>query len=476
MNRNKFKVYIIMYHILLFFIILIEGFVTLATELLAIRQIIPFVGSGTETIAVLISSVLLPLAVGYYYGGKVDRSIYKHKTFRSILSQNMLIAAFIITLGLSYHIMTIFFNILYKFNINDRIIQTAIYGLLFLVYPTFLLGQTVPLVSNYFKKKKIPQLTGKMLFFSTLGSFLGSIFTTVFLMNIIGVNNTIIFNVSLLVMLVIIMHKNLINLKKLLAAMIFCLAIILNSNLIFNHNIIASNSYNTVSIKELPKENSRVLMLNNSISAKYTINPEHRFLYIKYIEDLFLKTLAGQHKSILVLGAGGFTIGLNDTTNNYTFVDIDGSLKEISEKYLLKQELSANKHFVAEPGEYFIHHNDKKFDLIILDVYSHKISIPPSFVTVEFFNKVKQSLAQDGILVANIITKANFNDKFSNIFNNSFKAVFPNFSRYPLGYFNPWQQNNYFSNIIYTFYNNQHNNLNSIYTNNLNTGYKDSSY
>jgi len=60
MNKNQ----------LLFLTILLEGYVVLASELIAIRTLVPFVGSGTEVIAIVISAVLLPLAVGYHIGGQ----------------------------------------------------------------------------------------------------------------------------------------------------------------------------------------------------------------------------------------------------------------------------------------------------------------------------------------------------------------------------------------------------------------------
>jgi hypothetical protein len=54
-------------------VILTEGYILLSSELLAIRLSIPFVGSGTDTISIIIAAVLLPLAFGYYQGGKSSR-------------------------------------------------------------------------------------------------------------------------------------------------------------------------------------------------------------------------------------------------------------------------------------------------------------------------------------------------------------------------------------------------------------------
>jgi spermidine synthase len=468
------------YKKILFLTILIEGFVTLATELLAIRQSIPFVGSGTETISILISTVLLPLAVGYYYGGKVYAQTSKSSKFKSvrkILINNLLLASIIITFGLSYFCLESFFSLLQLNGITNRIIQTSLYGILFLVYPTFLLGQTIPLISNYFNKLKIAHLTGRMLFFSTLGSFLGSVVTTLVLMSTIGVNNTVIVNIGLLVLLILLLQKGLFTYEKLTALSILGIAMVLNSDHILKtFNIVEMSNYNTISIIELPKEEAKILSLNRGYSAKYTKDPKFQFLYVQYINKLFLEQIKGQKKSILIIGAGGFTMGQDDKTNLYTYVDIDKSLKEIAEKHLFGQKLSPNKAFIAEPAESFLRYNTKKYDFIILDAYSNGMNIPFSLVTKEFFELVKKSVADDGIILANIVTMPNLSDKFSIRVDNTFRSVFPNITRQVMGGFMPWAEKPAPANVLYIYYNNQSVASNEVYTNDLNTSYKDQVY
>ena len=63
----------------LFLLIFTEGYVVLATELLAVRLMIPMVGAGTDTISVIIAGVLMPLAFGYYAGGNYRTKTLKKK-------------------------------------------------------------------------------------------------------------------------------------------------------------------------------------------------------------------------------------------------------------------------------------------------------------------------------------------------------------------------------------------------------------
>ncbi len=81
----------------LFFLIFAEGYVVLATELLAVRLTIPMVGAGTDTVSIIIAGVLIPLAFGYYAGGNYrarPRTKGRGKTLRQKLLSGDLISTF----------------------------------------------------------------------------------------------------------------------------------------------------------------------------------------------------------------------------------------------------------------------------------------------------------------------------------------------------------------------------------------------
>lgn len=150
----------------LYLIIFLEGYVVLATELLAIRQLIPFVGGGTETVAIIIAAVLMPLAFGYYLGGR-----YRAKngrsgiiTIREKLIRNIINSSVFLVIGLSYVFLELFFVGLHGIGMHHRVLQTFIYSLLFLAAPIFMLGQTVPLISISLCVKTFPNLPGKYFF------------------------------------------------------------------------------------------------------------------------------------------------------------------------------------------------------------------------------------------------------------------------------------------------------------------------
>jgi hypothetical protein len=466
---------------LLFLTILLEGYVVLATELLAIRLLIPFVGSGTEVIAIIISCVLLPLAVGYHVGGrrysqsrKIDAGRNKQPvTVRTILIKNLFSSLLILLFGLSYLFLELFFSLLVEIGITHHIAKTLIYGTIFLVYPTYLLAQTVPLISNYFSEKSLSEITGKMLFYSTTGSFFGSIVSTLVLMTTIGVHNTVIVTLAMLVALIFLLSRGWFNTDKIFALMLLGLAFAINGDSTMKEvGVIYDNNYNTVMVNNVAGEvDSRVLVLNRSASSKYSPDPSKRYPYLQYLETVLVNHFPKEGKplDVLVIGAGGFSFGMDDTFNRYTYVDIDPKLKDMSEQYFLKKPLSQNKQFIPSSARAYLQRDANLYDVIFIDVFTNVISIPFEATTHEFLLAVKKRLRSGGVVAVNIISKPTFADRFTVRYNNTFRSVFPVFDRYVVGGFNAFSDTNTDSNTLYFYYDTPFAKDSTIYTDDKST-------
>lgn len=426
---------------LLFLVILIEGYVVLSSELLGIRLLVPYVGSGVETTSIIIGGVLLSLAFGYHRGGEAfsrgfAASKFNNKQIRTIrhfLLRNILRSLVVFTVGFSYIFLEAFFSGLSYIGLGHRLISTALYVLIFLVAPMYWLGQTVPLTSHYFSKHKLSRITGRMFFFSTIGSFLGSIVSTLVLMSFIGVHNTVIFTLFLLCLLAV-----LISGRSRSDVIFYCTLILVvivgsNNTLVLNDfGVVSNNAYNMVQVISINEDGDKAMLLNNSISSQYGAIPENRSAYIIFIENELISSLEkkiSKPLDILVLGAAGFDLGRYDQINNYTFVDIDGDIKDVAEKYFLKRKLSKNIKFIPASARAFLNQNQKKYDLVIVDVYTNAQSVPMEATTREFYQLIKECLNSNGMVGVNIITAPSFQDRFSVRFHNTFTSVFPVFSR-----------------------------------------------
>lgn len=424
---------------LLFFVIFLEGYVVLSAELLAIRQTIPFVGSGTDTISIIIAAVLMPLAFGYYAGGQYRGAV------RRKLIKNLLLAMVFLTVGLSYILLDeLFETLIQDWGLKNRLWLVTIYASVFIVYPVYLLGQTVPLLTNYFPRARLSEAAGKILFFSTLGSFLGAVFTTLFLMNTIGVAHTVTVTIGALGLLIVIMAKRLISPAVMVACCLFVMAAGLNSDfLLIKKGIVASNTYNTVQITESGTNVTVRQMLLNGIpsSALFPDKPgDVVYRYVDYIESVFIKKFqsTGETADILILGSGGFTLGLTDSRNNYTFVDIDPDLKEVTEEHFLKAPLGDNKEFIAEPARSYLKRAEKKYDLVVMDIAQSISGVPEQLLTREYFESLAAITKESGITIIHMHAALLFETEFSRVLDNTIRSVFPYATRQIVTNFNPW--------------------------------------
>lgn len=417
----------------LFVIIALEGYIILSAELLAMRLVIPFVGTGTDIISIIIAAVLMPLAFGYQAGAR-----YNRKTIRKKLLLNIITAAAILLPGLSYFIIQFFFYALEQNGIGNTLIQITLYCSVFLIYPVYLLGQTVPLICNYLSEKKRSAITGKMLFFSTAGSFCGSIFTTLILMDLIGMHHTVTLLFALLFILVLILSKKQTRALTLTMLAILSLSVFINSNTVMKTmNIVKNNKYSTIMVvnindkNKMDKNGHPHLFINNNDSSMYGQDGQ-KHPYIEFAEKITIEALPenAPPKEVLIIGAGGFTYGHGDLKNNFIYIDIDKDLKPISEQFLLQEPLQPNKVFYPLPARAYLAQTDQKFDVILLDAYLGGLSIPEHLVTQEFFIEVKEHLNDNAVLVANFIASANFDNMFSKNIDNTLRSVFPYISRH----------------------------------------------
>lgn len=465
-------------NIVLFLIIFIEGYVVLASEILAIRQVTSYVGNGVNTVSVIIAAVLMPLAFGYYHAGRFKpyrKQNGKWVTVRRKLISNICISILFLIPALSTFLIDLFFIDMFQRGISDRVVLTSFYSLMLLVAPVFLLGQTIPLISHYFPTDKLSRNAGKILFISTAGSFIGSIFTTIIMMQYFGVNQAANLVIVLLLGLLFLLSRKIVTEKNVM--MIFCVAfmLLINSNAALKiFGIIYTNPYNTVSVVDGP--DGKILSVNKSPSSFIGKNGE-KFPYVEYIEKLYIKPISDGKlapKNILIIGAAGFTLGSEDTHNHYTYVDIDQDIQKAAEEHFLGHPIGPNKTFVGQDALSYLAGQTQKFDLIIMDAYSSAIYIPEQLVTQDFFLKIKAALNTNGFVLANFIVSPNFADSFSRRLDNSFRSVFPNYGRQIVGNVKDgWSIDAHVtSNAIYSYRDGTANDR-GVYSNNHNTSSSD---
>lgn len=438
---------------MLFLILLLEGFITISVEIITIRQLTPFFGNSIVITSVIIGVFLLFLALGYWRGGSHNNHFFK------ALSKNFIFSLFWIGVGLNYTFIYLFLNKLSQYN-TPTLCTLALYLLFILAPIVYWLGQTIPLTTNLFNQQhRASRISGYALFISTAGSFLGALITSLLLFQWVGVAWAIVINCGLLLILIVQLRTHSALRWWHIGILFYGLYCIKYMNIdIGKAQFIKTNSYANYRVLT-PTPEAKILEINASFSSMLTTK-QRSFAYIEYIQNLLFNQLKLSDKTILVIGAGGFTLSAQGEHGNHiTYLDIDPDIKTIAEKHFLNTGIKGQ--FIGQDARAFLNHSSKSYDVIISDVYSHQLAIPPQLLTVDYFQKLASHLSVDGLLIVNLIASPLFNDAFSQRADNTIRQVFKFCTVTPIS----WETK--VANMIYVCRNQKEEQ--KVYTDNLTT-------
>ena len=389
----------------------LEGFASVAIQFLILRQVTPFVGSSVIIVSIVISLFLASLAVGYYRGGLVTE---KHT---KTLSQNLFIAAVILGVFGSY----VFVAGIYRtFNHIDAILLLLGYLLIVMVPIVYLVAQTIPILVNSMVAENAGKKTGDALLYSTVGNVFGGILTTVVIMYYLGVSWALVFTVSILFALSIVISEH----KKraiLFFSIIFPVIVVLNIGF-GKYFFVAETAYANYQIKE--DRNSSYFIANQSYSSKIDKKTKEGYDYLENVKKIITGyTPYMKDPNVLVLGAGGFTLTADGVLKiPVHYIDIDSQIKQIAEKYFLKEKISGA--FSGEDARVFLRGTKDRYSFILVDAYSNKKSIPGNLTSVEFYSEISKKLKPNGLMISNIIMDPFLSDDFSKRMDNTIRMAF----------------------------------------------------
>jgi spermidine synthase len=152
--------------------------------------------------------------------------------------------------------------------------------------------------------------------------------------------------------------------------------------------------------------NIRTLYLNGlPHSAMYKDDPnELVFTYTKYFHLGF--AFNDDVKNVLFVGGGGFS-GPKNFLETYPdvridVVEIDPDVIDVAKKYFSLDSDNSRIRIFNGDARSFLSSTDQRYDLIVLDAFS-KSYVPFHLMTVEYFEILDERLAQDGVIVSNLI-------------------------------------------------------------------------
>lgn len=415
-KEGKFLTYIT-----LFFI----GFVTVSIQFLFIRQVLPFFGSSAPVVSVVISLFLAALAVGLKVGGRVK------KDHLLVLRRNLVKGAVFLGFGCSYYFTHTVFTYLFQSSFDYPILILLIYLALSMAPAVYYLEQSVPILINFLGAGRHARLAGNAFKIATWGNISGGALTSLIVMQYLGVGYAVFLNGFILVLISAILSKSkwtILFYSMLIGAPIFAINV-------FTEQVLFTKTTEYANYSIYEDENGKKLISNLSFSSKLdhdgTILP-----YAEYIHDIIFNELETKNKDILVLGAGGFTLSRGTPHQNaITYIDIDQSLKPLIEDYFLEE--SINDTFIAQDARAFLSQShEKKWDIVVVDVFSGMNSIPSSLLTHQFFELLKLHVAPGGYILFNFLMKHDYSSDYSRGFDLTIKSVYSKCLASPISHSN----------------------------------------
>jgi len=369
--------------------VFIEGFCSLGAEVIALRQIVPHMGSSIVVTAPTIGFFLLALALGYQAGGRVVSD------FAGTVQRNFLLAAALAAGGLATRSVEFIYS-----TVRDPMLAYLVFMLAVLCPIAYWMGQTVPVLTNVMRHERAGEKSGVALFWSTLGSFLGSITLSLLVMQHFGITAAVGITALLLLLGSVALGRH--SVPRMAMAIAVVLLAGLNLRPVGGVTETAYAHYEVKAVDLAAMKGARAFMVNHSPASFLDDSEPPR--YARYIEQMRRQLLDDYRLNgadILVLGAGGFTLSHREPANRYTYVDIDPEIRRLAEQGFLKSP--ARGEFVVDDARRFVSSTTRRFDAVVVDVYSNRLSIPGHLVTLEFWQATARILKPGGVMLANLV-------------------------------------------------------------------------
>lgn len=412
--------------------VFICGAAVMMIELVGSRVLAPHVGTSTLIWTSLIGIILGFLSLGYAWGGRIADK----KPEAALLSKIILAAAvWTVLIALFGDLVVILVS---KAALDLRL--TAVIATTFLFgFPAVLLGAVSPFAAKL--RSKDLQSTGAtigMLYaISTIGSIVGTFLAGFYLVSYFS--NTVIFVIiaCLLVLSSLFISVSRGGLwKRGLLTLVFIL--IAAQSRVFAQGLLGpdfvdvNSSYGRIwiydiSVKNDPKETLRMMQINDETSSlDFVYKDGLAAAYTRYYR--LAAALKPDMKKALMIGGAAYSFPKDFIKRNpdatLDVVEIDPKLTKLARTYFRLKD-SPRLRIYHEDARTFINRTKEKYDVVYMDTF-RSFSPPFQLITKECLGKVRDTLNEDGLVMANIISSVTGEKgQLLRAFLRTLKTIFP---------------------------------------------------
>jgi len=421
-------------------IVFTTGGVIMVYELVGSRVLAPYVGTSLFVWTSLIGIILGSLSLGYAWGGRLADKKLSHSTLSAIL----LVAG--IFVGLTTVSNKVVLALIID-NIIDIRLAASVAAIILFMPASVALGMVSPYVIRLHLSdlKSSGRVVGTLYALSTLGSIAGTFLAGFWLIPFFGTTRILLIIMIMLGLAALLVgHKQLAKTK--IIFLILVISILINfkpiASMFSNPNLVdVDTAYNRIWIADIIDRRvgrpMRMLVTDpHGIQGGiYLDDPlELALSYSKFFRLSY--HFSPNAKSALLIGGGTYSIP-GDFVRQYTeakltVVELDPKVTELAREhfYFEDNERITIRH---RDGRVFLNQSQDKFDIVYLDAYGSHISVPFHLTTAEALTRIYESLNDNGIVVANLVSGLiGEKGKFFLSELKTYKSVFPEVMVFPV--------------------------------------------
>lgn len=374
------------------------GWVLMSMEILGGRLLQPYFGSTVFVWGSLISTFLVSLSLGYYAGGLLSRRWARPEPLCAIVA-----AAGLLTLVVPL-VHEPVNDFLFDSLSDERAGPLAAAALLFFV-PSFLLGVVSPYAVQLSASHldRVGATAGQLWALSTVGSTLGTLATTFWLIPEFRVSTILFVSGGALAVLGL---GSWLGVRRLGLWALWLLVAAgpawAGQKVLYR----ADSPYTTVMVLEKGPYRYLSFRVKGDLVEQSCVDVRQPRRLVYEYTQMMLLGLAFQDKprDILVmgLGAGSLSMALADLCPQARIdtVEIDPEVIHAARTYFFYAESSRVRTY-QEDARVYVRRCPKKYDLVFFDAYEG-LGIPFHLKTREFYDLVKRVLRPGGALVVNL--------------------------------------------------------------------------
>jgi spermidine synthase len=393
------------------------GFLVMLLEMCAFRVLTVNFGSSVYVTGTLLTLIMVALSAGYYCGGWLSSRRRGVKGLAGILAAcGLYLAVFdlIFADSILKWVSTVSSFFTLGSTLGD-ICPPALAGLILYGTPMFLLSQISPwMIQNLDQKYEAGHRSGVILSLSTVGSIFGTLLTSYFALPVLGVKSTLRLGVLICSLLVPFLFLSFQDKKWQLRKGWVTVSLLGFLAWTSFMSWGGENTRDVVFFGETRYGTAKILKAKSPEGDEFLrYMPSRHYIHSEFFPNdplrgqfaltYFTPVLARKPKSYLVLGAAVGSvvrqIQVVDPQATITAVEIDDQVIELGKKYFGVVPTSQVE-LVNADAKMFLLSNRKKFDHIIMDIYSGEF-VPPHCITVEFFKLLGESLSAGGTVYVN---------------------------------------------------------------------------